>query len=601
MNKEFFENMREQTEPDDKLVRALRAKIAAEKPRYEPAIVKWIPMIAGAFMVLAVSLLFVPFVNWGGDIVLPPNGNTPEPPTPPYVDPNLPPEIVEDLYFEAHEPDARNIYQPAIILHSDGTFSFMNNGIKTMSLFTGTYTWSGGGYNLTAVKEEIGFERTFSLNISEDMLIYSGADWGLTQNGAIFYARGGLPAAFQAAENPPPDETVAIKIWSYAETHSTDYGDERNFSYEIVYVPEENFLEEAAKAMLEHGGFSVNSMEYVGDMLFVDLHLSEWQKHDAGTMAGVVRTNTLKRTLASFPEVKKFAVSIDGIKDPEDNHFNYSGFFVVSGPQLKEICTFYVNAKGQTYGSAAYADPNELPDLIAVLATNGKEGYILREDFIGPMPQSPEEAVKLMEEYKKLNEQGIYFITKPVYLSDGETVIGEFEQSIKVGNSDIAPPKPKPPALYNFTIHENDFDFDVEIFSVSSGIPFGSEREKDETNMTITFRFSKPLVSEIPYLDLVPWYGEGGPQLCGTMFNFPTHIEDWGDWIYYEFYFRLNCCMLGEETYMEGNLCRSHDPSYPTKSLGEEFTFTIIEHNGNGVLAENGPRFVATFTVQDYR
>jgi hypothetical protein len=73
---------------------------------------------------------------------------------------------------------------------------------------------------------------------------------------------------------------------------------------------------------------------------------------------------------------------------------------------MKSITTDWgINANGQTYGT-----PNEYgePDLEAVLATNGENGYAYTKDFFPtPEPTPP------------------YFI--PVYESDGVTVIGEFK------------------------------------------------------------------------------------------------------------------------------------------------------------------------------
>lgn len=44
--------------------------------------------------------------------------------------------------------------------------------------------------------------------------------------------------------------------------------------------------------------------------------------------------------------------------------------------------TYAINASGQTYGSDLQANsPANQPDLILVVATNGKEGYVLRSDL----------------------------------------------------------------------------------------------------------------------------------------------------------------------------------------------------------------------------
>jgi hypothetical protein len=59
---------------------------------------------------------------------------------------------------------------------------------------------------------------------------------------------------------------------------------------------------------------------------------------------------------------------------------------------------FPVNSAGLTYGSAADADsPENEPDLIFVLGTNGHDGYVRRSDLDGPTPSSPEEAIAMQE------------------------------------------------------------------------------------------------------------------------------------------------------------------------------------------------------------
>lgn len=79
-----------------------------------------------------------------------------------------------------------------------------------------------------------------------------------------------------------------------------------------------------------------------------------------------------------------------------------------------------VNNKGDTYGvSNSHGDP----DLIAALATNGRQGYVYRTDLDyagGPPPTSPAEAAA-----RTKANQGKTF-TVPVYASDGTTQIGLF-------------------------------------------------------------------------------------------------------------------------------------------------------------------------------
>lgn len=89
-------------------------------------------------------------------------------------------------------------------------------------------------------------------------------------------------------------------------------------------------------------------------------------------------------------------------------------------PPLPAKSVYPMNASGLTYG------PNkplvEEPDLMAVVATNGKVGYCYRKDLEGPgpMPTSPAEAIAS-------NERSLRGHTIPVYESDGVTQIGVFQ------------------------------------------------------------------------------------------------------------------------------------------------------------------------------
>lgn len=96
---------------------------------------------------------------------------------------------------------------------------------------------------------------------------------------------------------------------------------------------------------------------------------------------------------------------------------------------------FLTNENGQTYGETYNVMIEDYPDLIGVIATNGKEGYVYKDELDGYVPRSPEEAVEYMNVLKELNDQGIYFQIITVYEADGKTVIGEFEKSIDIGLS----------------------------------------------------------------------------------------------------------------------------------------------------------------------
>lgn len=70
------------------------------------------------------------------------------------------------------------------------------------------------------------------------------------------------------------------------------------------------------------------------------------------------------------------------------------------------------NADGLTYG---VANDNGTPDLLAVIATNGKTGYVYSRDLQVPEPTSLQTGASTSQP-----------IRLPVYTSDGQTVIGEF-------------------------------------------------------------------------------------------------------------------------------------------------------------------------------
>lgn len=95
--------------------------------------------------------------------------------------------------------------------------------------------------------------------------------------------------------------------------------------------------------------------------------------------------------------------------------------------------TFAVNEFGQTYGGVPDLEPESYnydmpatefyetywPDLVSVRATNGKDGYVYRDELI-IVPTNPEEAAKLDQSEKE---------PLTVYESDGRTVVGIWEQN----------------------------------------------------------------------------------------------------------------------------------------------------------------------------
>jgi hypothetical protein len=92
-----------------------------------------------------------------------------------------------------------------------------------------------------------------------------------------------------------------------------------------------------------------------------------------------------------------------------------------TSPPQKAAPHYAKNANGLTYGSNMDANsPDNLPDLIKAVATNGKEGYVKRTDYDDPHFTNPADAVKWTMDQKGKTR------TIPVYDVDGVTKIGEF-------------------------------------------------------------------------------------------------------------------------------------------------------------------------------
>lgn len=83
-----------------------------------------------------------------------------------------------------------------------------------------------------------------------------------------------------------------------------------------------------------------------------------------------------------------------------------------------------VNERGQTYGSEVKAQSEaDVPDLVSVVATNGKHGYCLNSQ-LNATPEPP----KTAEEAEAMMRAVLCEVTViPVYESDGTTQIGVFE------------------------------------------------------------------------------------------------------------------------------------------------------------------------------
>jgi len=90
-------------------------------------------------------------------------------------------------------------------------------------------------------------------------------------------------------------------------------------------------------------------------------------------------------------------------------------------PIYETLPVYQVNENGLTYGSgaSAYSFESE-PDLIRAMGDDGIIGYVYAIDLRGPIPNTPEEALAIMQ------MQGTKLRSIPLYASDGQTVLGEF-------------------------------------------------------------------------------------------------------------------------------------------------------------------------------
>ena len=96
-----------------------------------------------------------------------------------------------------------------------------------------------------------------------------------------------------------------------------------------------------------------------------------------------------------------------------------------------------VNAKGETYG--VEIPGVGVPDLLVVIATNGQAGYVYTQDLYARSgPANPEEAAK--------NANTTYPSREiPVYLSDGETLVGSYHAPAGWPGGIPSYPTPSPP------------------------------------------------------------------------------------------------------------------------------------------------------------
>lgn len=115
-------------------------------------------------------------------------------------------------------------------------------------------------------------------------------------------------------------------------------------------------------------------------------------------------------------------------------NFNYSAAAVIQSTNSVSEATVHGtypwkrNAAGQSFGSAADAPTlADEPDLIMVVASNGKSGYAYRDQLT---PQSAANPAAAVAEQRARQAAGAHAAKAiPVYAEDGVTVIGEFEFS----------------------------------------------------------------------------------------------------------------------------------------------------------------------------
>jgi hypothetical protein len=215
-------------------------------------------------------------------------------------------------------------------VYEDFSFGFgMGHHFHGSKIFYGTFIPHDSPFEAVVIRNFVeGYTKSYVLERDEngDSAVIEAEIHGLPENYMQTYSE-------YLYERP---NTLPIKMYTYADDHSTMYGDEKNFSYTTVYIPEESFLEEAAKFMFLQGGFSVNSIWYEGNRLYADFNLSELQRHGHGSAGSFAMKAMLVRTLSSFPEVKEIAVLFDGY-DVFAGHSRFDGIFTVNGDLWEDI------------------------------------------------------------------------------------------------------------------------------------------------------------------------------------------------------------------------------------------------------------------------
>lgn len=92
---------------------------------------------------------------------------------------------------------------------------------------------------------------------------------------------------------------------------------------------------------------------------------------------------------------------------------------LIATPAIYSFLCYDKNQAGESYGKAAETIDGsgflKNPDLIEIIADNGKKGYVKKIDYYIPQPNNPEEAIAYMRKLSAI----------PVYKNDGTTKIGE--------------------------------------------------------------------------------------------------------------------------------------------------------------------------------
>ena len=99
---------------------------------------------------------------------------------------------------------------------------------------------------------------------------------------------------------------------------------------------------------------------------------------------------------------------------------------LIATPTIYSFLCYEKNQVGESYGKAAEMIDGsgflKNPDLIEIIADNGKKGYVRKSDYYITQPNNPEEAIVYMKKLSAI----------PVYKNDGITKIGELNSHIEV-------------------------------------------------------------------------------------------------------------------------------------------------------------------------